>query len=45
VELHWKNILDSWTLVLGNDRREEVRVHVRVVTKLSFDQRIVDAPS
>jgi hypothetical protein len=45
VELHWKNILDSWTLVLGNDRREEVRVPVRVVTKLSFDQRIVDAQS
>jgi hypothetical protein len=43
VELHWKNILDSWTLVVGNDLGEEVRVPVHVVTKLSFDQRIVSA--
>jgi hypothetical protein len=41
VELRRKHILDNWTLVVGNDLCEEVRVHV--VTKLSFDQRIIDA--
>jgi hypothetical protein len=30
-------------LVVGNDLGEEVRVPVHVVTKLSFDQRILDA--
>jgi hypothetical protein len=29
--------------VVGNDLGEEVRVPVHVVTKLSFDQRIIDA--
>jgi hypothetical protein len=43
VELRWKHILDNWTLVVGNDLGEEVRVPVHVVTKLSFDQRIIDA--
>jgi len=43
VELRWKHILDNWTLVVGNDLGEEVRVPVHVVTKLSFDQRIMDA--
>jgi len=43
VELRWKHILDNWTLVVGNDLGEEVRVPVHVVTKLSFDQRITDA--
>jgi hypothetical protein len=43
LELRWKNILDNWTLVVGNDLGEEVRVPVHVVTKLSFDQRILDA--
>ena len=43
VELRWKHILDNWTLVVGNDLGEEVRVPVHVVTKLAFDQRITDA--
>jgi hypothetical protein len=43
LELRWKHILDNWTLVVGNDLGEEVRVPVHVVTKLSFDQRITDA--
>jgi hypothetical protein len=43
VELHWKNILDSWTVVVGNDLGQEIRVPVHVITKLSFDQRIVNA--
>jgi hypothetical protein len=43
VELRWKHILDNWILVVGNDLGEEVRVPVHVVTKLSFDQRIIDA--
>jgi hypothetical protein len=43
LELRWKHILDNWILVVGNDLGEEVRVPVHVVTKLSFDQRIIDA--
>ena len=36
-------VLDNFVLVVGNDLGEEVRVPVHVVTKLSFDQRIIDA--
>ena len=43
VELRWKHILDNFVLVVGNDLGDEVSVPVHVVTKLSFDQRIVDA--
>jgi hypothetical protein len=43
VELRWKNILDNWILVVGNDLGEQVRVPVHVVTKLSFDQRTLNA--
>lgn len=43
VELRWKHILDGWTLVLANGLGDEARVPTHVVTKLSFDQRIVDA--
>jgi hypothetical protein len=40
VELLWKNILDNWMLVIGNERGEEIiRVPARVIMKLSFDQR------
>lgn len=42
MQLHWRNILDNWMLVVGNDLGHEIAVPVRVVSKLSFDQKIVD---
>lgn len=42
VELRWKNILDNWVIVLANQLHEEISIPVALVTKLSFDQRIVD---
>jgi hypothetical protein len=42
LELRWKHILDNWLLVMANDIGEQAKVPVYVVTKLSFDQRIVN---
>jgi len=44
VQLRWKKILDNWIIVSSNELGDEIAVPVSVVTKLSFDQRIIDAP-
>ena len=44
VELRWKKILDNWIVVSSNELGDEIAVPVSVVTKLSFDQRIINAP-
>lgn len=41
IELHWKNIIDNWEIVLRKGRHETV-VPFKVISKVTFDQRMVN---
>ena len=48
IELHWKNIVDNFEILLRNGNRHEARVPFNIVSKVTFDQRmknIVDGRS
>lgn len=39
IELHWKNIMDNWEVLLRRDG-DETRLPVKIISKVTFDQRM-----